>query len=172
MDRILNFKMVEDYMKSLQEKNTDLQDFVGTSITELSNKLSSSGGILSPFLLLYKVSSVLSGNDQRTFNTRKISFVIGFAGVNVDDYEQITLKKAEAEAIGLEVLSRINYDSKKPETEWLYNKFLKDSIEYEDYQDEEVEGLVGQDFSFEIKVSEPLVATPNKWSDGDQICTG
>lgn len=172
MARLLNFQMVEDYMKSLQQKNVDLEDFVGTSVTELANKLSSAGGLKSPFLLLYKVSSILSGNDQRTFNTRKISFVIGFAKVNVDDYEQIKTKKATAEAIGLEILSRINYDSKKPETEWLYNKFLKDSIEYEDYQDEEVEGLVGMDFSFEIKVPEPLVATPNKWSDGNAICSG
>lgn len=172
MARLLNFQMVEDYMKSLQQKNVDLEDFVGTSVTELANKLSRAGGLKSPFLLLYKVSSILSGNDQRTFNTRKISFVVGFAGVNVDDYEQIKTKKATAEAIGLEILSRINYDSKKPETEWLYNKFLKDSIEYEDYQDEEVEGLVGIDFSFEIKVPEPLVATPNKWSDGDTICSG
>ena len=172
MARLLNFQMVEDYMKSLQQKNVDLEDFVGTSVTELANKLSRAGGLKSPFLLLYKVSSILSGNDQRTFNTRKISFVVGFAGVNVDDYEQIKTKKATAEAIGLEILSRINYDSKKPETEWLYNKFLKDSIEYEDYQDEEVEGLVGMDFSFEIKVPEPLVATPNKWSDSDAICSG
>lgn len=172
MARLLTFKMVEDYMRDLQEKNVDLNDFIGTSVAELATKMSSASGLQKPVLILYQVSSILSGNDQRTFNTRKISFIIAYNEVDPDDFDAITMAKANAEAIGLEVLSRINYDSKKPETPWLYNKFIKDTIEYDAYEDEEVEGLVGMDFSFEIKVPEPLVATPAKWTDGNTICNG
>lgn len=172
MARLLTFKMVEDYMRDLQEKNVDLNDFIGTSVAELATKMSSASGLQKPVLILYQVSSILSGNDQRTFNTRKISFIIAYNEVDSDDFDAITMAKANAESIGLEVLSRINYDSKKPETPWLYNKLLKDTIEYNAYEDEEVEGLVGMDFSFEIKVPEPLVATPAKWTDGNTICNG
>lgn len=172
MERILTFAMVEDYLKSLSTKHVDLKDFVGTSIAELATKLTSFNGALSPIMIFYNVTSQLSGTNQRSFNTRRISFAIAYTGVAIDDFVAQKLAINNAEQIGLDVLSRINYDSKIPDSDWLYNNFIKDSVSYEDYQDEEVEGLYGMDFSFELKVPEALVADPAKWSDGNTICTG
>ena len=159
MERILTFEMVEDYLKSLSVRHVDIKDFVGTSISELATKLTAHGGIKSPFMVFYSLSSQLSGTKQRSFNTRRISFAIAFAGISREDFQRQKQAKNEAEQIGLDVLSRINYDSKVQGT-WLYDNFLKDSVVYEDYEDEEVEGLYGMDFHFELKLPEPLVAVP------------
>jgi hypothetical protein len=171
MARILTFSMVEDYLKSLSEKHVDIKDFVGTSIAELASKLTSFAGIESPIFIFYNITGQLSGTKQRSFNTRRISFAIAYARVPTDDFQKQKEAKNNAEQIGLDVLSRINYDSKIEGTGWLYNNFLKDTVTYEVYEDEEVEGLYGMDFSFELKLPEPLVAEPAKWTDGDTICT-
>lgn len=171
MARILTFKIVEEYLKSLSERHVDIQDFVGTSLSELATKLTAHYGIKSPFMVFYSISSQLSGTNQRSFNTRRISFVIASAGINKEDFEKQKEAIDKAEQIGLDVLSRINYDSKISGSDWLYNNFQKDTVIYEVYQDEEVEGLFGMDFHFDLKLPEPLVALPDKWSDGDTICT-
>lgn len=170
MERILNVEKVDLYFQSLAEKHNDLKDYCGTSRNELANKITSKAGIKSPILILYDINSKLSGNEQRTNNTRAISFAVAYTGVKANDFVAEKLAVKNAEAIVLEILSRINVESKMPEIGWLYTNFIKDSVTYNEFEVEEVAGLFGIDCTFELKVQEQLVVDKTKWSDGDTFC--
>lgn len=170
MARVLSFKIVNDYFEDLANKHVDINDFVGTSPLELANKADSVDG-LKTTLVFYDYYGKLSGNDQRTFNSRKISFSIVETGVQVDDFPAQDIAIDKCEAIGLEVLSRINIWSKMPQSGWLYKNFDKESVSMEQVRSEGSEGFWGMDFTFELKTLEPLVVDPAKWSDGDVFCT-
>lgn len=172
MARLLTYTTIEDYFKNLSEKHVDLKDFCGTSANELANKLADSTGIAPPILILYKVEAQLSGTEQRTFNTRTIHFAVAYLLTDANDYPAQKLAITNAEAIGLDILSRINIDSKKPELGWLYNNFIKESATYDTFEGEETAGLFGMDFHFNLRVPEPLVVDPAKWIDGnDYVCS-
>lgn len=171
MARVLSYKKVDDYFKSLAEKHVDINDYVGDSTTEIDNKLDSVDGLQSPFLSFYSYEGKLSGNQQRTFNDRTLSFAICFTGIDAQNFEDQRKAKDDAELIGLEVLSRINVDSKNPLSGWLYNNFEKNTVFYTEIELDKSEGIFGMEFHFDLKVLEPLVVTPDKWSDGDQFCT-
>lgn len=170
MARLLSFKKVNDYFEELATKHVDINDFVGTSPVELANKAASVDG-LKTTLVFYDYYGKLSGNDQRTFNNRKISFSVVETGVRADDFPAQDNAIDKCEAIGLEVLSRINVWSKMPESGWLYKNFEKETATWEQVRSEGSEGFWGMDFSFELKTIEPLVVDPSKWSDGDIFCT-
>lgn len=171
MSRELSYKKINDYLEDLVSKNVDLKAFVGSSINELSNTLASANGIESPFFIFYGYRNRLSGNEQRTHNTKTISFAIAYNGIDANDYAKQKTAIDDAEIIGLEFLSRIYIDSKSPDIKWLYNNFLKETVTFESFEAEEAEGLFGSDFSFELKVPEPLIVTNSKWTDGN-YCNG
>ncbi|UOX35323.1 hypothetical protein LXD69_07330 [Flavobacterium sediminilitoris] len=171
MDRILSYTKVDDYFKSLANKHLDINDYIGTSTTELDSRMSSVDGIASPFLCLFNYQGKLSGNMQRTFNDRTLSFSICFTGIEAEDFPAQKAAINAAEVIGLEILSRINVESKNPAIGWLYDNFQKDTVHYSEIELDKAEGFFGMEFHFDLKNSEPLVVTPDKWSDGDQFCT-
>lgn len=171
MERVLSLKKVDDFFKELASKHVDIKDYCGTSALELANKIASVDGLQSPVLVFFKYIGKLSGSTQRTFNNRSLAFSVVYAGIPVDDYPGQLLAKANAEEIGLEVLSRINVFSKMPESGWLYNNFDKESITYSEVEAEGADGFWGQEFHFDLKTLEPLIVTPNKWTDGDIFCS-
>lgn len=168
--RILSFKKVDQYFKNLAEKHVDIKDYCGTSVSELSEKLASVDGVVSPILVFFDYYSKLSGPEQRTFNSRTLAFSILFSGVPADDFDAQREAVNNAEAIGLEVLSRVHIESKMPQSGWLYNNFIKESVHYEEVKFEKAEGFFGMEFHFDLKVLEPLVVDKTKWSDGDIFC--
>lgn len=170
-DRILSYKKVDEYFSALADKHVDIKDYIGTSTTELDSKLGSVDGLQSPFLCFFNYQSKLSGNQQRTFNERTLSFSICFTGINAEDFEAQKKAIDDAEIIGLEFLSRINIESKKEAIGWLYNNFQKDSVYYTEIELEKADGLFGMEFHFDLKNTEPLVVSPDKWTDGDTFCT-
>lgn len=170
MARSLSFKKVNDFFKDLATKHVDINDFVGTSPVEFSEKASTVDG-LKTTLVFYDYRGKLSGNDQRTFNNRTLSFSIIKPGIQSDDFLAQDLAIDECEAIGLEVLSRINVWSKMPESGWLYKNFEKETVIMEEVRAEEGDSFWGMDFSFELKTLEPLVVDPSRWSDGGIFCT-
>lgn len=170
MDRLLSKKKVSDYLAGIVEKNADLVHYVGTNKEQLLNLMNSKAGITGPVLSFYGYRWKLDGNSQRTFNTRVISFAILIAGVGIEDYEAQDEAVSLAEAIGLEVLSYIYQEAQLPETGWLYNNLSKDSITAEEIAMRDTEALFGMDFSFELRVADPLVVTKTKWTDGDRFC--
>lgn len=170
MERLLSYKKVDEYFKELATKNVDIRDYCGTSVFELAEKLDSSQS-QSPILVFFTYEGKLSGNQQRTFNNRLLSFSILFTGIKSDDVPAQLEAKNNGEIIGLEVLSRINVQSKMPGIGWLYNNFDKDSVLYSEV-DTDLEGVHGMEFFFNLKTIEPLIVNPEKWSDGNIFCTG
>jgi len=73
MSRELTYKKMNDYLEDLVSKNVDLKAFVGSSVNELANKLASNDGVESPFFIFYGYRNRLSGNEQRTHNSKTIS---------------------------------------------------------------------------------------------------
>lgn len=169
--RNLSYTKIDEYFQNLAEKNKHIKDYCGTSLSELQVKLTSHGGVLSPILILFRIHNKLAGNKQRTFNNRTISFTIAFAGINTEDFTAQKKAIDDAEAIGLQVLSRINIESKMP-GHWLYDNFDVNTAWFEDFEAEEAEGLFGSEFHFDLKVPEPLLVDPEDWTDGGQFCTG
>jgi hypothetical protein len=170
MERILSFKKVDDYFSELANKHVDIKDYCSTSAEELASKMASVAGLQSPSLVFFDYYGKLSGSEQRTFNNRSLAFSILFTKVKQDDYPAQRLAVSNAEQIGLEVLSRINIQSKMPTIGWLYNNFDKDSVTYDEVLSEGQDGFYGMEFHFDLKVLEPLVVDPDKWSDGNIFC--
>ena len=171
MARVLSFSKVDDYFKELATKHLDIKDYCGTSAEELASKIDSVAGLKTPFLVFYDYFGKLEGKEQRTFNNRSLAFSILFTGVAADDFPGQRTAVNNAEEIGLEVLSRINVQSKMPDIGWLYNNFDKNSVTMDEVIAEGSDGFYGMEFHFDLKTVEPLVVTPSKWSDGDIFCT-
>lgn len=172
MERILSFNKVDAYFQELATKHIDIKDYCSTSVEELANKMASTTGLVSPSLVFFDYYGKLSGTEQRTFNNRSLAFSILYTGVAHDDYPAQRLAVTNAEKIGLEVLSRINIQSKMPNIGWLYQNFDKDSVTYDEVIAEGQDGFYGMEFHFDLKVLEPLVVDPEKWTDGNIFCTG
>jgi hypothetical protein len=171
MARVLSFSKVDDFFKDLANKHVDINDYCSTSVEELAGKIGSVAGIQSPILVFFDYFGKLSGTEQRTFNNRSLAFSILFNKVQADDFPAQRTAVNTAEEIGLEVLSRINVQSKMPDIGWLYNNFDKNTATWEEVIAEGQDGFYGMEFHFDLKTLEPLVVTPEKWSDGNIFCT-
>jgi hypothetical protein len=99
-----------------------------------------------------------------------LAFSILYTGVAVDDFPGQRTAITNAEEIGLEVLSRINVQSKMQDIGWLYNNFDKNTANWDEVISEGSDGFYGMEFHFELKTLEPLVVNPAKWSDGNLFC--
>lgn len=169
-DRILTKEKCSAYLRELVDKSVDLKLYIGSSEQELDDKLSSNAGLPGPTLSFFAYRWKLSGNNQRTFNTRTISFAVIIDGIKPDDYHGQDLAVERAEIIGLEFISRIYQDSQRPNIGWLYNNLDKDSVVGEEIRGTKDEGLYGMEFHIDIKVSEPLLVDKSKWVDGEAMC--
>ena len=170
MARILSFNKVDDFFKELATKHVDIKDYCSTSVQEFANKIASVEGMQSPLLVFFDYYGHLEGKEQRTFNNRSLAFSILYTGVAADDYPGQRTAIDNAEEIGLEVLSRINVQSKMPDIGWLYNNFDKNSVTMDEVISEGSDGFYGMEFHFDLKVLESLIVTHSKWSDGDIFC--
>lgn len=171
MARVLSYKKVDNFFKELANKHVDIKDYCGTSVNKLAEKIASTTGFQSPGLVFFNYLGKLEGNQQRTFNNRSLAFSILYTKVPADDFEAQENAIDDAEEIGLEVLSRINVYSKMPESDWLYNNFDKNSVTFNEVISEGSDGYYGMEFHFDLKVLEPLIVVPEKWSDGNIFCT-
>lgn len=171
MARVLSFSKVDDFFKDLANKHVDINDYCSTSVEELAGKIGSVAGIQSPILVFFDYFGKLSGTDQRTFNNRSLAFSILFNKVQADDFPAQRTAVDTAEEIGLEILSRINIQSKMPDIGWLYNNFDKNTVTMEEVIAEGQDGFYGMEFHFDLKTIEPLIVNPTKWSDGNIFCT-
>lgn len=171
MARVLSFSKVDDFFKDLANKHVDINDYCSTSVEELAGKIGSVAGIQSPILVFFDYFGKLSGTEQRTFNNRSLAFSILFNKVQADDFPAQRTAVDTAEEIGLEILSRINIQSKMPNIGWLYNNFDKNTVTMEEVIAESQDGFYGMEFHFDLKTIEPLIVNPTKWSDGNIFCT-
>jgi hypothetical protein len=85
--KALSYLKIDEYFQDLATKHVDIEDYCGTSINELANKIGTPEGVKSPILILFNIQNKLTGNQQRTMNNRTISFTIAFARVDPNDYQ-------------------------------------------------------------------------------------
>lgn len=163
-------KVVKSYFKNLVASTDVIKHYIGTSKKELMNFLSKSKSVDDPFLVLFSYDGKLDGNNQRTFGTRSVSFAILFRTSNANNIEDQDEKIDLAEEYLLQVLSRINYDSKSGDVEWLKDAFKKDSVKFSEVTYETANGLFGFECHFDVDVKNPLIADNSFWNDKD-FCT-
>lgn len=166
--RDLSYDKVISYFKDLVELNLYLKNFVAFSPQELSVKATGKRGLNGYTLALFQYTATLDGNKQRTLGKRTIGFAIVNPTSN-DDFKAQYKTIAEAEQIGLTVISRINYDSKQPK-HWLYNNFDKASVRFNEITASESDNFYGMEFFFQVRTWEPLNLDPNDWEDIKDTC--
>lgn len=162
-----NFKKINDYFADLVSKQTAVKKFISVSERELLATLNQTTKADDPILVLFGYEGKLNGNNQRTIGVRTISFSILFRVADANNYADQYTKINQAEEIGLQFLSRINYDSKSGELAWLFNAFRKESVNFSEIQYQTANGLFGCEFHFDIEINNPLIADGNFWTDKD-----
>lgn len=168
--RNLTYEILMEYFKYLSKNHADINSFVGYSSLEFQTEIKKVKGLEDYILVLYNYEGKLDGNNQRTISQRSISFAILKQVKKVHDFVGQYKAIAECEVIGLEVLSRINYDSKLDDVKWLYNNFVKESVNFKEVGLKTENGLFGMEFYFDIKTPEPLTILAEKWDDIDSVC--
>ena len=166
----MSYTTLDNFFRELAQKHVDINDYCGTSAEELAQKITSVNGVVSPILVFFNYSGKLYGTQQRTFNNRLVSFAIMFTGIKTDEFPEQRTAVNAAERIGLEILARINIQSKMPNIGWLYNNFDKELVTYDEIENEGEDEYYGMEFHFQLKNHEPLTVDKTKWSDGDIFC--
>ena len=169
--KLLSYQELKDYLEALAKAHHGIKKFVGFSKQELHNELGKIRGEKFPMLCLFSYEGKLSGNEQRTFNARTIGFSVFKGGIAANDYTAQYAAISEAEQFGLEVLARINYDSKRFTSDhWLYQNFEKSTVRFEELRAFEAGGAYGMEFFFDIKVKQPFAVQAADWSDLTTVC--
>lgn len=168
--REVSFAKINSYFKEMVSKSTVIKDYIGISNMEINNKLVSGKYRLEdPFLVLYEYSGKLKGNQQRTLGSRDISFCILFR-CKPGDFSGQEKAIDLAEIYGLEILSRIRWDSTTHQYNWLSAFFPKDNISFSTVEYEFANGLFGMEFSFELETIDSLSLNPQLWNDEKDLC--
>lgn len=162
-----NFKKINDYFAGLVDATDKVKKFISVSERELMTALNKTTKTDDPFLVLFGYEGKLNGNNQRTIGVRTVSFSILFRVADANDFADQYEKINQAEEIGLQFLSRINYDSRSGEVDWLFNAFRKESVSFSEVSYQTASGLFGCEFHFDIEVKNPLIADNNFWTDKD-----
>ena len=168
--RPVTYIAILEYFRMLADNHSQIQSFIGYSPLALQSKISSMKGLETPTLVLYDYEGRLDGNNQRTIAQRTISFALVESVKHGDDFDGQYESISVCEGIGLSVLSRINFESKKSDLKWLYNNFVKDSVRFNEIKLKGKDGMFGMQFSFDLRISEPLVINPCDWKDIKPKC--
>ncbi|WP_281991403.1 hypothetical protein [Aquimarina aggregata] len=166
---VVDYDKVKSYLKKISESYSKVDKFIGFNEKELHIELNKKKGIPGTLLSPFKYEGSLNGNNQRTLAGRVIHFGVLRSISKIDDYDLESATIAECENIGFGVLSRIYYDSKNPNSKWLYKNFDQNTVEFNELRLKSALGLVGMEFAFTLKTSQPLVLDVNEWSDIDTL---
>lgn len=164
---VSSYKIVKDYFENLVEQSNFLNDFVGFFQREWANRNAAFIGLNSPNLTLFKYKLGYDGPEENTIAVRQIGFAIMFNNIKVDDYEAQYNAIDLAEKMAEKVLSRIKFDNHK-EGHFLYNSFIKDSVEISPVE------LSASDFGvevfFNLQNKQLLKVDPSDWKDIEKVC--
>lgn len=162
------FKQINDYFEHLVNSTNHIKKFIGVSERELQSVLASTSMVDDPFLVLFGYKGALDGNNQRTLGARTVSFSILYRVTDPNNYAGQYTKTNLAEHIGLQVLSRINQESRPTSSvKWLHGAFVKGSVHFEEVFYQTGSGLFGCEFHFDLGVKDPLTVDSGFWTDKD-----
>ena len=154
------FKPLEDYFENISKSSKYIGSFIPMSEGALDDVIANKP--VYPFLVLVDYEGKLNANHQRTITTRTVTFAILFE-CKTDDKLGQRLRVNEAEGIGLQILSKIEHDSFCNEIDWLDKAFIKESVHFTKLEYLEYENLHGIEFSFDLKIKNPLNYDSNFW---------
>lgn len=147
------FQPIEDYFEQITKSTTKIGNFVPMSDGALDDILSNKP--IFPLLCLVDYEGKLNQNKQRTIATRTVTFSILFrcpTDKKTDQREKVN----EAEMIGLNILSKIEFDSCSGNNSWLKNAFKKESVHFSKIEYMSYNDLHGAEFSFDLDIKNPL----------------
>lgn len=164
-----SYKSIKDYFDNLVDQSNFLNDFVGFFQREWANRTAAvTNKLASPNLTLFKYKLGFDGPEENTIAVRQIGFAIMFNKIDTGNYEAQYNAIDLAEQLALKVISRIKYDNHN-ENHFLYNSFIKDSVEISPVE------LSASDFGvevfFNLRNKQLLSVDPIDWKDIDQVCT-
>lgn len=160
----VSYSTISNYFKDLINKTPYIKSYIGSSRTELQNKLTSRIKIEDPFFVLWGYGGKLEGNNkQRTQGCRSINFSILFR-IKPDDYTAQEDAYDKAELYGLNIIARIYQESCIKKYGWLSN-FDKDAVSWEPVEYQTANGLFGVEFSLLIPTKDPLTIDYSFWAD-------
>ena len=166
-----NYLLIKNYLENLATNHHAISKFSGFSKLEMHNILGKLKGEKYPMMVLFEYQGKLSGPTQRTFATRTVGFSIFTGGIGLQDYTKQYQAIGQAEEHGLEILARINYDSKTQDgVEWLYKNFDKSEVRFEELRLSNEAGVYGMEFYFDLKVPQPFGIKTSDWNDISQVC--
>lgn len=156
------FSQIELYFEELVQNTEYIKAFIPLSERALSNHLESTSRLQDPMLFLMSYEGKLDGNNQRTVGYRTVNFAVMF---RCDSDDAMAQRKAinDSEHVILNVLSRIDLDSKEQIIPWLKNAFVKNSVKLEDADFEYFPGLYGMYCSFDLEVKNSLKYDNSFW---------
>lgn len=162
-----SYIQIKNYFENLVLQSNFLNDFVGFFEREWKSKQAKLGGLKIPVLALFKYDVGFEGPDQNSIAVRKIGFAIMFNKIPAGDFQAQYNAIFEAEKLAFKVLSRIWIDSHDQE-HFLYNSFLKDSVEIKPVELSSSD--FGVDVIFNLKNKQILKIDTADWKDLDHIC--
>lgn len=164
-----SYLQTKNYFKDIVEKSEFLNDFVGFFEREWTNRTAAVKNkiLQSPTLALFRYELGFDGPDHNTIAVRKIGFAIMINKVKQDDFEAQYTAIHNAEQLALKVLARIRLDS-MTSTHWLYDSFLKESVEIKPVELSASE--YGVDVLFNIKNKQSLKVDSTDWKDINEVC--
>ncbi|KZS41917.1 hypothetical protein AWE51_00275 [Aquimarina aggregata] len=167
MDNSLDYHKVKRYLQAKADAYSKVDTFLGFNEQELHIELNKKCGPEGVLMVLFKYEGQLNGNNQRTLAGRVIHFAI-LKDVKKDDFDMESQVIGECENIGFSIVSRIYYDSRREDSEWLYKNFDQNTVEFNEIRLKSSRGLVGMEFSFTLKTPQPLTLNIDDWSDLDE----
>ncbi len=165
----VDYDKIKQYLKNLSESYSRIDTFIGFNALELQSSLKMLAKENITALVPFAYEGSLNGNNQRTLSGRNIQFGIVRSISNTNDFNLESQIIADCENIGLGLLSRIHYDSKKPTSQWLYKNFDQNTVEFKEIRLKTAIGLVGTEFTFTLKTPQPLTVDINEWSDLEEL---
>ena len=162
-----SYIQIKNYFEELVHQSNFLFDFVGFFEREWRAKQASLAKIKVPVLALFKYDLGFEGPEQNSIAVRKIGFAIMFNKIPAGDFSAQYNAIYEAEKLAIKVLSRIRIDSNNPD-HFLYNSFLKDSVEIKPVELSSSD--FGVDVIFSLRIKQILNVDVSDWKDLNHIC--
>lgn len=161
---ILTYDILDEYFRGLASKHRLINSFSGFTDLEFDKVLAEKRKNKYPMMTLSPYRFSLSGNKQRTFSNKELVFAIGIK-LKENTVAQHKRAEAMAEEIGLQIIARINTDSKNKSYAWLYDNFDVESVKAEALGFDTRDGIKGMEFSFQFRNKQPMVVQKQLWFD-------
>ena len=163
-----SYNQIRNYFKNLVEQSKFLNGYSGFFQRELVGKMTNyTTPLQAPYLALFEYNLGFDGPDNNTIAVRKIGMALMYNKIKADDQEQQYNAIHNAEQLAGKLISRVRFDSNNPD-HFLYNSFLKDSVEISAVELSATD--FGVEIFFSLKNKQLLIMHTEDWKDIPHVC--